>query len=235
MAAAAAAVAVLGVPSDVADELLVFYFENRRRSGGGPVQSWRRRGGRATLTFERPEDAQRVLSRSDHALQGVQLTVQPAAPRDYGKVLLQGLNPQSSLELVELYVEHLLDCERDAYSIWRSPAGDQALVQLQVVLSHAGTCGALLHSERSQLSLLRGLPGPQVGLPPGALGLLLAHAPLLCPPPRETPAGADTQRAGNPLPCQTLQSCTKLHHVGCSFWLAGIVCPPGRILHYGQS
>lgn len=51
----AAVVAVLGVPSDVADELLVFYFENRRRSGGGPVQSWRRRGGRATLTFERPE------------------------------------------------------------------------------------------------------------------------------------------------------------------------------------
>uniref|UniRef100_A0A8C6X1Y3 Poly(ADP-ribose) polymerase family member 10 n=1 Tax=Naja naja TaxID=35670 RepID=A0A8C6X1Y3_NAJNA len=135
--AAAADVAVLGVPSDVADELLVFYFENRRRSGGGPVQSWRRRGGRATLTFERPEDAQRVLSRSDHALQEVQLTVQPAAPRDYGKVVLRGLNPQSSLELVELFVEHLLDCERDAYSIWRSPARDQVLVQLQAVLSHS--------------------------------------------------------------------------------------------------
>ncbi|XP_034275898.1 protein mono-ADP-ribosyltransferase PARP10 isoform X2 [Pantherophis guttatus] len=132
----AAVVAVLGVPSDVADELLVFYFENRRRSGGGPVQSWRRRGGRATLTFERPEDAQRVLSKTDHALQGVHLTVQPAAPRDYGKVVLQGLNPQSSLELVELYVEHMLDCERDAYSVHRSPAGDQALVQLQAALSH---------------------------------------------------------------------------------------------------
>ncbi|XP_058035038.1 protein mono-ADP-ribosyltransferase PARP10 isoform X2 [Ahaetulla prasina] len=132
----AAAVAVLEVPSDVADELLVFYFENRRRSGGGPVQSWRRRGGRAILTFERPEDAQRVLSRTDHALQGVHLTVQPAAPRDYGKVVLQGLNPQSSLELVELYVEHILDCERNAYSIHRSPAGDQALVELQAAISH---------------------------------------------------------------------------------------------------
>ncbi|KAK9402788.1 polyADP-ribose polymerase PARP10 [Crotalus adamanteus] len=136
--AAAAAVAVLGVPSDVADELLVFYFENRRRSGGGPVQSWRRRGGGcATLTFERAEDAQRVLSKADHALQGVPLTVQPAAPRDYGKLVLQGLNPQSSLELVELYVEHMLDCERDAYSVYRSRAGDQALVQLQAALSHA--------------------------------------------------------------------------------------------------
>lgn len=86
-------------------------------------------------------DAQRVLSKTDHALQGVHLTVQPAAPRDYGKVVLQGLNPQSSLELVELYVEHMLDCERDAYSVHRSPAGDQALVQLQAALSHPGTCG----------------------------------------------------------------------------------------------
>uniref|UniRef100_A0A8C6VCG7 Poly [ADP-ribose] polymerase n=1 Tax=Naja naja TaxID=35670 RepID=A0A8C6VCG7_NAJNA len=151
--AAAADVAVLGVPSDVADELLVFYFENRRRSGGGPVQSWRRRGGRATLTFERPEDAQRVLSRSDHALQEVQLTVQPAAPRDYGKVVLRGLNPQSSLELVELFVEHLLDCERDAYSIWRSPARDQVLVQLQAVLSHSEF---LALADRVQSQLLDG-------------------------------------------------------------------------------
>lgn len=85
-------------------------------------------------------DAQRVLSKTDHALQGVPLTVQPAAPRDYGKLVLQGLNPESSLELVELYVEHMLDCERDAYSVYRSRAGDQALVQLQAALSHAGTC-----------------------------------------------------------------------------------------------
>lgn len=68
------------------------------------------------------------------------LTVQPAAPRDYGKLVLQGLKPQSSLELVELYVEHMLDCERDAYSVYRCPAGDQVLVQLQAALSHAGTC-----------------------------------------------------------------------------------------------
>lgn len=98
-------------------------------------------------------DAQRVLSKTDHALQGLHLTVQPAAPRDYGKVVLQGLNPQSSLELVELYVEHMLDCERDAYSVHRSPAGDQALVQLQVVLSHPGTCrGLLFPSKGSRLS-----------------------------------------------------------------------------------
>ncbi|KAM3841398.1 protein mono-ADP-ribosyltransferase PARP10 isoform 3-T3 [Vipera latastei] len=109
--------------------------------GGGPDPEHRllqRGSGTQQLRWkERRWDAQRVLSKTDHALQGVPLTVQPAAPRDYGKLVLQGLKPQSSLELVELYVEHMLDCERDAYSVYRSPAGDQVLVQLQAALSHA--------------------------------------------------------------------------------------------------
>ncbi|XP_061463212.1 protein mono-ADP-ribosyltransferase PARP10 isoform X2 [Rhineura floridana] len=133
----AAAVEVRGVPPDVADELLVLYFENRRRSGGGPVQSYRRRGSRATLTFESPEDAQRILSRTDHILQDAPLAVQPAAPRDYGKVVLQGLNPQTSLDLLELYVERMLNCEKGDYSVYRSHGGDRALVQLQEPLSNA--------------------------------------------------------------------------------------------------
>lgn len=53
--AAAGEVEVLGLPPEVPDELLVLYFENRRRSGGGPVQSWRRRGSRARLAFESPD------------------------------------------------------------------------------------------------------------------------------------------------------------------------------------
>ncbi|XP_028591728.2 protein mono-ADP-ribosyltransferase PARP10 [Podarcis muralis] len=134
---AASAVEVRGVPGDVADELLVLYFENRRRSGGGAVQSCRRRGARATLTFEREEDAQRVLSRTGHQLQDAHLTVHPAAPRDYGKVVLQGLNPQTSRDLVELYVERMLNCESGDCSVFRSHRGDQALVQLPSPLSNA--------------------------------------------------------------------------------------------------
>ncbi|XP_033011911.1 protein mono-ADP-ribosyltransferase PARP10 [Lacerta agilis] len=133
----AAAVEVRGVPGDVADELLVLYFENRRRSGGGAVQRCRRRGARATLTFESAEDAQRVLSRTDHQLQDAHLTVHPAAPRDYGKVVLQGLNPQTSRDLVELYVERMLNCESGVYSVFRSHRGDQALVQLPSPFSNA--------------------------------------------------------------------------------------------------
>ncbi|XP_062987331.1 protein mono-ADP-ribosyltransferase PARP10 [Elgaria multicarinata webbii] len=133
---AEAAVEVRGLTPDVADELLVLYFENRRRSGGGPVQSCRRRGSRALLAFESPEDAQNVLSRADHVLQDARLVVRPAAPRDYGKLALRGLDPQTSLDLVELYVEHLLNCERGDFSIYRSRAGDEALVQLQHPLSN---------------------------------------------------------------------------------------------------
>ncbi|KAH0617289.1 hypothetical protein JD844_015325 [Phrynosoma platyrhinos] len=81
-------------------------------------------------------NAQRVLSRAEHVLQGVRLEVRPAAPRDYGKVVLQGLSPRSSQDLVELYVEHMLRCERGDYALFRSPDGDQALVQLQGPLSH---------------------------------------------------------------------------------------------------
>ncbi|XP_053101054.1 protein mono-ADP-ribosyltransferase PARP10 [Hemicordylus capensis] len=156
--AAVEALEVRGVPPDVPDELLVLYFENRRRSGGGPVQSCRRRGSCATITFEDPEDAQRALARGSHTLQDTRLAVQPAAPRDYGKVVLQGLKPQSSRDLVELYVERLLKCDRAEYTLYRGGAGDQALVQLQQPLSPAEFL-ALAEQVQS-----RGLDGARLAL-----------------------------------------------------------------------
>ncbi|XP_059334606.1 protein mono-ADP-ribosyltransferase PARP10 [Ammospiza nelsoni] len=47
---------VRGVPPDAPEELLVLYFESRRRSGGGPVQSCQRLGPLLFLTFEDPQD-----------------------------------------------------------------------------------------------------------------------------------------------------------------------------------
>ncbi|XP_054841637.1 protein mono-ADP-ribosyltransferase PARP10 isoform X2 [Eublepharis macularius] len=133
-----AAVEVAGLPEGAADELVVLYFENRRRSGGGPVRSWRRRGARARLLFESPEDAARVLARGGHALQGAPLTVRAAAPRDFGKLLLRGLRARSGPALLELYVERLLAGRGGArFALHRSPAGDQALVQLPAPLGEA--------------------------------------------------------------------------------------------------
>lgn len=45
---------VQGVPPDLPEELLILYFESRRRSGGGPVQSCQRLGPLLFLTFEDP-------------------------------------------------------------------------------------------------------------------------------------------------------------------------------------
>lgn len=47
-----AAVELSGLPPDMPDELLTLYFENHRRSGGGPVLSWQRLGHGGVLTFE---------------------------------------------------------------------------------------------------------------------------------------------------------------------------------------
>lgn len=47
-----AAVELSGLPPDVPDELLTLYFENHRRSGGGPVLSWQRLGLGGVLTFQ---------------------------------------------------------------------------------------------------------------------------------------------------------------------------------------
>ncbi|XP_050795762.1 protein mono-ADP-ribosyltransferase PARP10 [Gopherus flavomarginatus] len=155
MAEAARALEVLGVPLDMEEELLVLYFENRRRSGGGPVLHCRRQGSRAILTFESPEDAQRVLAKPSHTLQDTGLAVRPAAPQDYGKMLLRGLNPQTDCSLLELYVECVLNCESRQYTIHRSPAGDQALVQLPEPLSDSELLGM---EERVRRRPLDGVP-----------------------------------------------------------------------------
>ncbi|XP_067416236.1 protein mono-ADP-ribosyltransferase PARP10 [Emydura macquarii macquarii] len=151
--AAVRALEVLRVPPELEEELLVLYFESRRRSGGGPVLDCRRQGSSVILTFQSAEDAQRVLAKPSHTLQDVGLAVRPAAPWDYGKVLFRGLNPQTDGSLLELYVEYVLNCESTA--IHRSPAGDQALVQLAEPLGDAEFLGL---EERVCRRLLDGMP-----------------------------------------------------------------------------
>lgn len=48
-------VEVLNLPPNVDQELLALYFENKRRSGGGPLVSVEKRGHRATVVFKETE------------------------------------------------------------------------------------------------------------------------------------------------------------------------------------
>lgn len=47
-----AAVELSGLPPDFSDELLMLYFENHRRSGGGPLLGWQRLSRGGVLTFQ---------------------------------------------------------------------------------------------------------------------------------------------------------------------------------------
>uniref|UniRef100_A0A4W5QB53 Poly [ADP-ribose] polymerase n=1 Tax=Hucho hucho TaxID=62062 RepID=A0A4W5QB53_9TELE len=121
-------VEVLGVPEEVEDELLYLYFENKRRSGGGSLVSVELEGSRALLLFEEAEVAARVLSKGPHVLHNAELTVRKPACKDPWRLLLRGVNPTTSQELVELYVENMMGMDIDEYTLYPSPSRDLVLV-----------------------------------------------------------------------------------------------------------
>uniref|UniRef100_A0A673ZZA4 Poly [ADP-ribose] polymerase n=2 Tax=Salmo trutta TaxID=8032 RepID=A0A673ZZA4_SALTR len=121
-------VEVLGVPEEVEDELLYLYFENKRRSGGGSLVSVELEGSRAILVFEEAEVAARVLSKGPHVLHNAELTVRKPACKDPWRLLLRGVNPTTSQELVELYVENMMGMDIDDYTLYPSPGRDLVLV-----------------------------------------------------------------------------------------------------------
>lgn len=161
-----AAVELGGLSPSVTDELLMLYFENRRRSGGGPVLSWQRLGHGGVLTFQEPAgeglmeggsrgphgtlaltthpppptDAARVLAQ-EHTLQGARLSLRTAPPRAPARLLLQGLPPGTTPQRLEQHVQTLLCATGHPEQPCRalaSPRPDRALVQLPKPLSEAG-------------------------------------------------------------------------------------------------
>lgn len=140
---AGAALELRGLPPEIPDELLTLYFENHRRSGGGPLLSWQRLGRGGIVIFQDSADAKRVLSQAEHRLQGVQLCLRPAPPRAPERVLLQQLPPATSPLSLEQYVQTLLCAAGHSLQTCRvlaSPRQDCALVQLSMPLSEAEVC-----------------------------------------------------------------------------------------------
>ncbi|XP_028820578.1 protein mono-ADP-ribosyltransferase PARP10 isoform X2 [Denticeps clupeoides] len=118
---------VLGVAEKTHDELLKLYFESKR-SGGDAVACLQRRGSRATVVFESAEVAARVLSKDSHVLSGVTLTVRRKASKDPQRLLLHGLDPATSDELVEMYVENLMEVEPEEYALYRSAGNNLTII-----------------------------------------------------------------------------------------------------------
>ncbi|XP_028634773.1 protein mono-ADP-ribosyltransferase PARP10 [Grammomys surdaster] len=137
---AGAALELRGLPPEIPDELLTLYFENHRRSGGGPLLSWQRLGSGGILIFQDPADAKMVLAQAEHRLHGVQLSLRPAPPRAPGRVLLQQVPPGTSPMSLEQHVQALLCAAGHPVQTCHalaSPRQDCALVQLSVPLSEA--------------------------------------------------------------------------------------------------
>uniref|UniRef100_A0A8C6S2M1 Poly [ADP-ribose] polymerase n=1 Tax=Nannospalax galili TaxID=1026970 RepID=A0A8C6S2M1_NANGA len=152
---AGAAVELQGLPPEVPDELLTLYFENHRRSGGGPVLSWQRLGCGGILTFQEPADAERVLAQAEHQLHGAPLSLRPAPPRAAARVLLQGLPPGTSPLSLEQHVQALLCAMGHPVQVCRalaSPRQDRALVQLPMPLSEAEVCALKEQAQNLQLN-----------------------------------------------------------------------------------
>uniref|UniRef100_A0A3B4ZLD9 RRM domain-containing protein n=1 Tax=Stegastes partitus TaxID=144197 RepID=A0A3B4ZLD9_9TELE len=123
-------VEVLELPAEVDEELLCLYFENKRRSGGGPLVTVEKNGNRAVLVFEEAEAAARVLSKGHHVLHNVELSVRKPATKDRCRLLLRGINPSTSTEMIELYVENMMGLNVNDYMLYPSPERDLILIHL---------------------------------------------------------------------------------------------------------
>uniref|UniRef100_A0A9L0TAR0 Poly [ADP-ribose] polymerase n=4 Tax=Equus TaxID=9789 RepID=A0A9L0TAR0_HORSE len=149
-----AAVELSGLPPDISHELLTLYFENRRRSGGGPVLSWQRLGRGGVLTFREPADAVRVLAQEEHVLHGTRLSLRPAPPCAPARLLLQGLPPGTAPQRLEKHIQALLHAMghlEQSCHVLASPRPDRALIQLPKPLSEAEFC--VLEEQARALSL----------------------------------------------------------------------------------
>ncbi|XP_075405249.1 protein mono-ADP-ribosyltransferase PARP10 [Tenrec ecaudatus] len=140
MEEAAASLELRGLPPEVPDELVTLYFENQRRSGGGPVLSWQRLGDGGILTFQEPADAARALLQGVHVLCQARLNLRPAAPRAPARLLLSGLPPGVEESRLQQHVRALLHAaglsEQPCWSL-ASPRPDRSLVQLTEPLTES--------------------------------------------------------------------------------------------------
>ncbi|XP_037549572.1 protein mono-ADP-ribosyltransferase PARP10-like [Nematolebias whitei] len=138
-------VEVLDLPDGLDEELLYLYFENRRRSGGGLLESVKKKDNHAVLVFEETEAAARVLAKGHHVLLNTELRVKKPPSKDQRKLLLRGTNPDTATEMIELYVENLMDLNLTDYTLIPSPGGDVIVIHLSqpLVFRFVQSCRSL--------------------------------------------------------------------------------------------
>ncbi|XP_041329046.1 protein mono-ADP-ribosyltransferase PARP14-like isoform X1 [Pyrgilauda ruficollis] len=100
---------------EIEDEILEMYFESKRRSGGGPIESYVKKDDQVIITFQDEQDAQEVLQRKHH-LSKIDLVVKPwqvAASQDS----CQAENSEGSLLPTAVVLENVKDTTKDCMLI----------------------------------------------------------------------------------------------------------------------
>ena len=86
----------------------------------------------------------RVLSKEHHVIYNTEITVRRPATKDQRRLLLCGIQPNTCMELLELYVENVMEVDVDDYTLTRLPGRDAVLIHLNQPLATGPTWGSWL-------------------------------------------------------------------------------------------
>ncbi|XP_002732880.1 protein mono-ADP-ribosyltransferase PARP14-like [Saccoglossus kowalevskii] len=104
---------VSGYSQNTSDDTLLFYFENKRRSGGGDIvesdNGFRRKGNRCYITFQNPSVVQSVLSRASHVLNGRTLQIKTVRPAeiDNNKLVIKNISEHTTKDGLGYFLKDL--------------------------------------------------------------------------------------------------------------------------------
>lgn len=79
--------------------------------------------------------AAQVLSKGQHVLHNMELAVRKPLPKDQHRLLLQGINPETGIDLIELYVENMIGLNATDYTLNPTLGSGFILIQFSQPIS----------------------------------------------------------------------------------------------------
>lgn len=92
--------------------------------------SLKRRAYSAFISISTLTAAARVLCKGHHVLHNAELSVKRPASESRCRLLLRGINPNTCTEMIELYVENMMDLNVPEYTLRPSPGRDFICIHL---------------------------------------------------------------------------------------------------------
>ncbi|XP_061464996.1 protein mono-ADP-ribosyltransferase PARP14-like isoform X2 [Rhineura floridana] len=131
-------VIVTPIGEEVDEDIVEMYFENKKRSGGGPIKSCVKDGKQLIITFESKEDAEEVLQRNNHVLRKTALQVrqpqkeaaQASSQVSASLIVLENLQDAAEECMLILLVENVsgLSEEDKEFTVEMIPESNTAVI-----------------------------------------------------------------------------------------------------------